>query len=48
MVARERRIGRMGNEGMTQTDHEGPRMLPDQSNDLIDKQACQTGSGGFK
>ncbi len=48
MVARERRISRMGNQGVSQTDHERTWMLPNQSDNLVDKQACQTGRGRFE
>lgn len=37
VVTRERRISRMGNQRMPQTDHERTRMLPDQSDDLVDE-----------
>jgi len=38
----------MGNQRVPQTDHERMRMLPDQSDDLINEQTCQAGSCGFK
>ena len=34
--------GNMGYEGMAQTDHEGPRMLPEPSDELVDEQAHQS------
>ena len=48
MVARERRISRMRNQGVSQTDHERPWMLPNQPYELVDEQACQPGSCGFE
>ena len=39
MVARERRISRMRNQGVSQTDHERPWMLPNQPYELVDEQA---------
>ncbi len=48
MVARERRISSMGNQGVPQTNHERTWMLPNQSDDLVDEQTSQTGRGRFE
>jgi hypothetical protein len=42
VIAWERRIGNMRDEGVTQADHERPRMQPSQADDLVDEQAQQS------
>lgn len=42
VIAWERRIGNMRDEGVTQADHERSRMQPSQADDLVDEQAQQS------